>query len=407
METTGLTTARGRRLRSPMRPLHVISLLYFYEPDLGSPEALLNRYATIRPLAHALRKEGANVTTLLRFHRNCVLEEDDVCFKFHADHCTPRLNKWQMPRSFHTAVQSVIEASREAAATVVHVHGLLYPLQIAALRAGLHSECAIIAQHHAGTPWRPLLRPLQKWGLRSADGFFFAAHGLARDWVERKLITAQQATFEVMEGSNDFRRVERSVARARTGLQGEPVVLWVGRLIPLKDPLTVLDGFERIVRNLPKARLYMVYQQEDLLPAMRERISSSFALSNSVTLIGRVPHSVLEDLYNSSDYFVLGSHYEGSSFSLAEALACGVVPVVTDIPSFRTMTDHGRIGRCWSPGNADAFASAFFEAAQQPIELSSLRAAQFFQEELSYPAIARKSIQAYQEVISTRTKSRT
>jgi glycosyltransferase involved in cell wall biosynthesis len=390
-----------------MRPLHVISLLYYYETDLENPEALLGRYATLRPLAHALRKEGASVTTLLRFSRNCVLEEDGVRFQFHTDHCTPKLNKWQVPLSFHSAVQSVIEASRETAATVVHVHGLLYPVQMAALRAGLHPESAIVAQHHAGEPWRPLLRPFQKWGLKSADGFFFAAHGLARDWVERKVIAEQKATFEVMEGSNNFRRLERSAARARTGLKGQPVVLWVGRLISLKDPLTVLDGFERVVRNIPKARLYMVYQQEELLPAMRERISSSSALSSSVTLIGRVPHSALEDLYNSSDYFVLGSHYEGSSFSLAEALACGVVPVVTDIPSFRTMTDHGRIGGCWSPGSADAFASAFLGAMQKPIEPSSIRAAQFFRDELSYPAIARKSIQAYQEVINTRTRSRT
>ncbi len=48
--------------------------------------------------------------------------------------------------------------------------------------------------------------------------------------------------------------------------------------------------------------------------------------------------------YNSADYFVLGSHYEGSGFSLVEAMSCGVIPIVTDIPSFRMMTNNGKIG---------------------------------------------------------------
>jgi len=123
-------------------------------------------------------------------------------------------------------------------------------------------------------------------------------------------------------------------------------------------------------------------------------------------LLGSVDHSKLERLYNSADYFVLGSHYEGSGFSLAEALACGVVPVVTDIPSFRAMTDDGRIGCCWSPGCAVAFSQAFLQVARQPLRELSDHAVRFFRAHLSYPAIARDSIRAYREVVSARVGSR-
>jgi glycosyltransferase involved in cell wall biosynthesis len=185
-------------------------------------------------------------------------------------------------------------------------------------------------------------------------------------------------------------------------MTGNPVILWVGRLIPLKDPLTVLEGFTRVLQHLPQARLYMAYGTADMLPAVQKRIAASKTLSDAVTLLGRIQHSQLEDIYNSSDYFVLGSHHEGSGFSLAEAMACGVVPVVTDIPSFRVMTDGGRLGACWRPGSPEAFADKFLEVMRQPLEQLSRKTQSFFQLRLSYKAIARDSMRAYREVIAAR-----
>jgi glycosyltransferase involved in cell wall biosynthesis len=391
-----------------MKPLHVVFLIYIYEPDVTTPDGLLDRYSTIRPWARALGAEGAKVTVLQRFYRDLDFEEHGIRFDFRADSYGPKLRKWQIPLSFHGAVRKACETndSGMTSATVVHVNGLLFSLQMRILRTALPSSCGIVAQHHAEKPRRMMGRPLQSWGLRAADGFFFAARDLACCWVDRGLITKSQRIFQIMEGSTSFRCDDRAIARARTGLSGNPVVLWVGRLVALKDPLTVLDGFERVLQHIPEARLYMVYSSDDLLSPVRERIASGTRLSGAVTLLGSVAHAKLEHLYNSADYFVLGSHYEGSGFSLAEALACGVVPVVTDIPSFRAMTDNGRIGSCWAPGSAAAFTEAFLQVTRRPLRELSDRAVGFFHAHLSYPAIARDSIRAYQEVVSARARSR-
>jgi glycosyltransferase involved in cell wall biosynthesis len=285
----------------------------------------------------------------------------------------------------------------------VHVHGLFYPLQMRLLRNMLPNDSVLVAQHHAEKPWEGLRSPVQRWGLRTADGFFFAARDLANCWIDRGLISEKQGIFQVMEGSTDFRCQERAVARARTGLTGTPIVLWVGNLTTNKDPLTVLAGFEQILQQIPKARLYMAYRGTDLLDAVRARIASSSTLCGAVTLLGSVAHSHLEDIYNSVDYFVLGSHYEGSGFALAEAMACGVVPVVTDIPSFRAMTGGGSIGGCWTVGHGSSFANLFLEVFQKPIKALSARAVQHFDRHLSYPAIAQAAMQAYRELISRRT----
>ncbi len=389
----------------PSPCLHVVSLINVYRPELKTPEELLTRYSTLRPLAQALHSQGAEVTVLQRFHRDISFEEEGVNFGFCADGCAPNLRTWQIPRAFHAAVQHACDRSNSKYA-VVHLHGLFYPLQMRLLRNKLSSGCALVAQHHAEKPWQGLRSTLQRWGLRSADGFFFAARDLANCWIDRGLISERQGIFEVMEGSNCFRYEERYVARATTGLTGTPIVLWVGNLTTNKDPLTVLAGFERVLQHAPQARLYMAYRGTDLLDAVRARIASSPALCNAVTLLGTVAHFSLEGIYNSADYFVLGSHYEGSGFALAEAMACGVVPVVTDIPSFRTMTADGNIGGCWSVGDATSFANVFLEVLKKPLEELSARAVQHFDQHLSYPAIARSSLRAYEKLLSARAGAR-
>jgi glycosyltransferase involved in cell wall biosynthesis len=378
-------------------PLQVVYVNYWYEPGMESLDDLLSIYATEAQWTRTVAAAGAEVTVLQRFSRNARVERDGVRFLLRRDDYAAHLGKWQAPRTFHHAARDLCD--RPGVGQIVfHLNGLHFPVQLRALRAALPPESRIIVQHHAERPARGLRRLVQGWGLRAADGFLFAAEGLAKAWSDHGLITPQQPVYEVMEGSTDFRRQDRAAARARTGLAGDPVVLWVGRLIGLKDPLTVLRGFEMVLRQTPGSRLYMAFSNNDLLSEVRDCIARSAVLSCAVSLLGRLPHADLEAVYNSSDYFVLGSHYEGSGYALTEALACGVVPVVTNIESFRVLTDQGRIGACWTPGDSTAFAEAFQRARSEPLPEVSERATRFFDEHLSWPAIARKAICAYGEM---------
>ncbi len=383
--------------------LHVVYVNYWYEPEMKSFDDLLGTYMTMARWVDALRAQGIEVTVFQRFRQSGSVERGGVEYVLHKDRYEPRLRRRHWPRSFHSRVQQrSTEILSQNKLAVVHFNGLHFPLQLRALRAALPKRAAVVAQHHAERPMSGLRGRVQKWGLRGADGFFFAASELASVWVERGMIRIDQPVYQVMEGFTDFRRQDRTAARARTNFSGDPVLLWVGRLVALKDPLTVLVGFEAILHQRPGARLYMVYGTDDLLPEVRACIAQSRLLSESVTLLGSRPHTELELLYNSADYFVLGSHYEGSGYSLAEALACGVVPVVADIPSFRALTDRGRIGACWPPGDSAAFAAAFLRASAAPISIHAEQAVKFFEGHLSFSAIARDSISAYRELAMMR-----
>ncbi|MDP9047553.1 MAG: glycosyltransferase, partial [Bacteroidota bacterium] len=83
-----------------------------------------------------------------------------------------------------------------------------------------------------------------------------------------------------------------------------------------------------------------------------------------------------------------GSHYEGSGTAVCEAMSCGCIPIVTDIPSFRAITDNGNCGILYEPGNQQELLSALFQT--QTINKSAKRTntLAYFEQKLSFEAIA-------------------
>ena len=108
---------------------------------------------------------------------------------------------------------------------------------------------------------------------------------------------------------------------------------------------------------------------------MRERVQRSPALRDRVRLVGAVPHDRMAPFYSAADLFVVGSHHEGSGYALMEACACGAVPVVTDIPTFRLLTAGGSVGALWTPGDAAGCARALVDVGRRDLDAERARLA--------------------------------
>jgi glycosyltransferase involved in cell wall biosynthesis len=110
--------------------------------------------------------------------------------------------------------------------------------------------------------------------------------------------------------------------------------------------------------------------------------------TGQVSWLGQVPHSAMSDFYNSADILVSTSWREGYSFALAEALACGVSPVVSAIPA--SLAAIGPLGHHYAPGDEEGLVQALLK---EPTPRGWVSA--HFERFLSYPAMARRSIEAY------------
>ncbi len=368
----------------------------------AEPKAVLDALRGLTGWAEAVRAAGVKVTVVQGAGSDARLRRAAVDYVFVAGRFAPRLSRRRIPFRLHRAVGRL---EPEA----VHLNGLLYAHQARFLHRLLPSGCPLVLQHHGEPPDRGLAGHLQRWGLAAADSFFFTGLETAAPWRECGLIRPRQRVFEIMEGSSRFSPRDRAASRAASGLTGDPVFLWAGNLDANKDPLTVLSGFERALDELPGARLYMAYRHHPLLGEVRRRIASSRRLRDAVELLGAIAYERMEDLFNSADFFLQGSHKEGSGFALADALACGTVPVVTDIAPFRFMTANGAAGALWPPGDAGTLASAILGLARRPpgagptrhrIEPQRRAARALFERRLSFETIGRQAVAAYQELLS-------
>lgn len=270
---------------------------------------------------------------------------------------------------------------------VVVVHGIMYPLQVWLLRKALGDQVRIIVQHHAERPlsgWRRLLQPRAD---RVTDAYWFTARGLAEMWMGERLIRRDAKVFEIMETTSVFRVADRDAAKAVTGVHGDGIYLWVGRLNDNKDPLLLVRTFISFARDTPGARLYMIYQNDDLLNNIQALLAQHAEPATSIYLVGKVPHDQLQHWYNSADFIVSCSHYEGSGVAICEAMSCGCIPLVTDIPSFSYMTGKA-CGKSFPVGDEAALRSVLDSTSTLDIALERGRTLQQYHRYLSPEAIA-------------------
>jgi glycosyltransferase involved in cell wall biosynthesis len=100
-----------------------------------------------------------------------------------------------------------------------------------------------------------------------------------------------------------------------------------------------------------------------------------------------------------ADVFVLGSHREGSGYSLLEALACGAAPVITDIPSFRTLTAGGTVGALWNVGDAEGLCRALLSVVPRLQAGTRMAVRAHFDRELSFAAVGAKWALMYADAL--------
>ncbi len=373
--------------------LHAVHISFYTDPQARRPEQLLGDWPTLVDVAEAAANAGTRISVVQASQHVRTLQRNGVDYRF-----LP-FGEGSAARDGNAAFTVLLGQLRP---DIFHVHGLGFPRDVVALAAAMPAVPIVIQDHANPVPrlWR---RPSWRRGLRAAAGVSFCSRAQAEPFVRAGLFHPRTQVFEVPEATSRFSPGERGRAREITGVTGNPALLWVGNLDTNKDPLTVLDGVAAAVAALPDLQLWCCFGTAPLLREVRERISQDAALRDRTHLVGKVEHARIEWLMRAADSFVLGSHHEGSGYSLIEALACGLTPAVTDIPSFRSLTGEGAIGALWPCGDPHGLTQALLAIARRPPTREAVRA--HFDKELSAPALGRKLSEMYREVAGRQTGS--
>ncbi len=357
--------------------MKIVSTSYTNTVQFTDPVAWLQRINFYTGILEELSKH-CQVESIEQIDYVDVLEQNGVKYHF----LNFKKQKLYFPLQLHTYVKKLQP-------DIVFINGLIFPLQVIQLRLKLGRAVKIILFHRGEKPYQGIKRLLQKLADKCIDAYLFTSAEFGYEWTRFGNISNQNKIYEVIQASSVFYPQEKTLARVTAGVNGSPVFLWVGRLDANKDPLTVVKAFIQFTAFQPDAKLYMIYQSDELLNDIIDIINQG-TNTTAIKLVGNIPHEALQTWYNAADFIISGSHHEGSGVAVCEAMSCGCVPVLTDIISFRKMTGPGNCGLLYEPGNTASLLKILIQTGELDIENERAKTLQQFKTELSFEAIAKK-----------------
>jgi glycosyltransferase involved in cell wall biosynthesis len=290
-------------------------------------------------------------------------------------------------------------------ADLVHVHGLWH---MTGWTAVAHARAA--GRPHVISP-RGMLQPAAMtrhrvmktaayWAVERTDLQTAAFLHATSPIEERQLAGYGQPVVSISNGVTPVavsaEAVERLRARARIDVDDE-VVMFLGRLHPIKRLDLLAEAFAVVHRAHPRARLVIAGPDEG---GYRRHIEHLFApVADATRWLGVIDSETTWALFAASRTLVQCSDSESFGMSVAEALTAGLPAVVTDRSPWSQI---GALGCGYSVAHEPAaIASAVLRILEQPAEGCAMgaRGKVWAREVFGWDAIGRSMRDAYQQVL--------
>jgi D-inositol-3-phosphate glycosyltransferase len=152
-----------------------------------------------------------------------------------------------------------------------------------------------------------------------------------------------------------FKPMDKALARRRLGLTDSRIILFVGRM----DPLKGLDILLRAVaKQEDRAGLLVLvvggkHKRDPILESFRS-MAGELGIGDKVRFLGSLKQDELPLYYNAADICVVPSYYESFSLVAVEALACGTPVIASRVGGLTNIVRDGETGflipwRCPDP----------------------------------------------------------
>jgi D-inositol-3-phosphate glycosyltransferase len=174
-----------------------------------------------------------------------------------------------------------------------------------------------------------------------------------------------------------FRPIDREQARRELGLDHQKVILFVGRMDPLKGleqlltAMTCMDGDRPPLLMIVGGDAQSRNQVQTL-----QHLTEDLDIEERVRFIGSVAQNKLPVYYSASDVCAIPSYYESFGMVALESLACGTPIVATDVGGLKNIirnNDTGRIVPDNSPHHLAREITALFHRTEREEHVRACR----------------------------------
>jgi glycosyltransferase involved in cell wall biosynthesis len=341
--------------------LRVVHLCAYFAPAFiygGPPRSVL-------ALCRAQREAGADIRVVTTSANGEGELGDEVTAREEYEGIPVRYCSRAWPRSiFYAPSLAGVVATELREADILHIHGLWNAAVWSAAAAARHQQRPYVLSP------RGMLAPAalahDRW--RKKLVYPLADRRVIRDAA--RLHATSQLEFDELTRLADTKRVvyvpngvelprafddDERAARGRFRLPPlAPIVLFLGRIHPMKRLDLLAGAFGRVRQQQPGAHLVIAGPDEDGHRAQIAPLFTSFG--DSVTWTGRVDDTSKRQLLEAAAVLVMCSDSESFGMSVAEAMAAATPVVVTRTCPWPDVESH-RAG-FWVEQTPDAVATA-------------------------------------------------
>jgi len=151
-----------------------------------------------------------------------------------------------------------------------------------------------------------------------------------------------------------FHPIPAAHAKERIGLcQDRRVILFVGRIEPLKGIDNLLRAIARVVDGWPELREGLCVpviggdpdriREDDEMVRLQE-LREELGIGDIVTFLGAKDQDMLQYYYSAAEMVVMPSDYESFGMVALEAMACGTPVIASDVGGLAFLVRHERTG---------------------------------------------------------------
>lgn len=185
--------------------------------------------------------------------------------------------------------------------------------------------------------------------------------------------------------------------RERLGLDDEPVVVCVSRLVRRKGQDVLIKGLPRVLARIPEARLLVVGSGTG-----RKRLAalaSAKGVASSVIFTGEVPDEALPEYYRAGDVFAMpcrsqfaGLEVEGFGIVFLEAAACERASIAGRSGGAAEAVEDGVTGLVVDGADVVAVADSVLELLKNPERASAMGRAgrERVEQEFDWPRVGER-----------------
>ncbi len=235
---------------------------------------------------------------------------------------------------------------------IVHIHGYYTAMFEPLCLLLWHLKVPFVVNYH-GSPLNQALRKLKRatlpFALSKAKMILSPSRGeldVLKSWGVRVPMEFQPNPVDM----GSFGPKDKKAVKRKLGIPPEdPVILFLARFAPEKNPFGLLKAFSRIAPKFRRARLIMAGGGPLLEPS--KDYARKLGLKR-VDFKGFVDDKTRLALFQCADVFVLPSiGQEASPHTLIEALACGTPAVASDISGVTDILIDKKDGFLVEPGD--------------------------------------------------------